>query len=238
MSEETSASKMGSVFGTTILDESGQPFIVVDYHKLIWNLVNNDIKPKQNLVITPFKEGAVGPDQYHFKFRFMPGVFTDVPKLGGWDAAVERDPQGAIEYLYVAFSGPNTIDLSPNGGNHRTEMTYSSAVEKGTSLIKIMLTTGNNVTLGDQAIPDTGFGPYHLNLVQPNVPTLSAPPISVDFVGGRTLLNDGKTDNSVTFAITNRTLADLPLTPESTGDATTAQTRFIVWFERRAGHNI
>ena len=63
---------------------------------------------------------------------------------------------------------------------------------------------------------------FPLTLVQANTPPLSVPPLAVDFVGRRTVLNDGQTFNSFTFAITNMTQADIPLTPEVV---------FTVWFD-------
>lgn len=233
MAEETPDFNVKSIFRTTILDASGQPFVVLEYHKLIWTLVNNITNAGENLVIMPFESGSVGPDQHNFKFKFIPGVFTDVPKLEGWDVAVERDIHGAIKYLYIALTtGTTPLNLPPNGGHHETELIYTSAtqVDANSSLIQVWLTTGGNVNLGTGPIPNTTYGPFNLRLVQPDTPELSAPPISVDFVGRRTLLNDGKTGNSFTFAITNMTLANLPLTP-SIGTATTTATKFTVWFD-------
>ena len=56
----TEVPSLGSIFGTTILDASGQPFIVVEIHKLIWTLVNN-ITDGRPLVVAPFESGTVGP---------------------------------------------------------------------------------------------------------------------------------------------------------------------------------
>jgi len=225
--------KVEAIFGTTLLDASGQPFIVVDIQKLIWTLVNTFSDDPSKLVISPFANGPVGKDQYNFVFEFRPGVFMDVPKVQGWDVAVERDLRGAIKCLYIALSaGSNPLSVPANGGEYQTDLTYTSAIQEdqNSSLIKVWLTTGQNVKLGEREIPGQVFGPFHLNLVQPNTPTLSAPPLAVDFVGRRTVLNDGKTDNTFVAALTNMTLADLTLTP-STGATTVTPTQFTVWFD-------
>lgn len=218
MSSEPSLINTESVFGTTLLDASGQPNLIIDSsqsHNLIWTLVNN--QQKGDLVVTPFDTGKVGQDQYHFRFDFTPGALTSAPIVPGWDVFSLNDEKGAIKSLYLALLGTKPLSLGPGGWNRAT-LTYTHAVQEDTnnSKVAVRLTTGKQVTLGGAPIPDRSFGPFDLMLVHENVPTLSAPPLAVDFVGRRTVLNDGQTSNSFTFALTNMTQADLTFKPSST----------------------
>ena len=224
-----------AIFTTSLLDTTGQPNVVIDSpecHQLIWNLVNNATKAEDALLVTPFNSGSVGPNQKNFFFEFQPGVLSDVPTLQGWDLAVERDQSDAIKFLYIALSGNTSLSIAP-GGNQTTSLFYTRAVQEdaNSSRIKVFLHTGENIKLGGGAVPaGTRYGPFPLTLVQANAPTLSAPPITVDFVGRRTVLNDHKTANKFTFALTNMTQADLPLKPQVGADDTGA-TKLTVWFD-------
>ena len=211
-----------SVFDSDLTDESGQPNLIINSskgHKLIWTLKNNQDK---DLVVTPFDSSRVDPTQYHFKFDFTPGALTKTPAVPQWNVFAERDEKGGIKFLYVAYAGTEPLKLLPAGENTAT-LTYTSAIQEdaNSTKIRVHLTTGNGVTLGGVPIPGKMILLTDLNLVLDA--TLSAPPIAVDFVGRRTVLNDGQTGNSFTFALTNMTEADLPLKPNSTN--------FSVWFD-------
>src|SRR6476620_714139 len=97
MPEENQGPLPMSIFGTKLLDVSGQPNLVIgspECHQLIWTLANNTQHAGDDLVITPFQTRDVGPDQYHFYFQFKPGALTDVPTLQDWDVAVHKDAKG------------------------------------------------------------------------------------------------------------------------------------------------
>ncbi len=233
MSVENPASNVGMIFSATLLDPSGQPNVVIDDpepHQLIWHLANN-IEGEGDLEITPFESGSVGPNQNHFAFHFKPGFFTDVPVLPCWDTAVERDGFGGITFLYVA----SKIDITvTNKVPQLVPMMYTRAKKEdanSSQVTVLSVTAGENVKLGNTSIKGKSPGPSNLTLVQANTPALSAPPIAVDFVGRRTLLNDGKTENSFTFAITNMMVEKLPLTPKPKADTAASPTTFTVWFD-------
>lgn len=233
MSEENPAANVGVVFSATLLDPSGQPNVVIDDpepHQLIWHLVNN-IEGEGDLEITPFESGSVGPNQNHFAFHFKPGFFTDVPVLPCWETAVERDGFGGITVLYVASKIEITVT---NKVPQLIPLMYTRAKKEdaNSSQVHVLsVVAGENVKLGNTSIKGKSPGPSNLTLVQANTPALSAPPIAVDFVGRRTLLNDGKTQNSFTFAITNMMPEKLPLTPKPKADTAASPTTFTVWFD-------
>jgi Chaperone of endosialidase len=222
MASDASFIDVDSVFDSELTDESGQPNLIINSskgQKLIWTLKNNQV---QELVITRFDSGRVDPTQYHFKFGFTPGALTNTPALPGWNVFAERDEKGGIKFLYVAYEASQTLKLQPTDENVAT-FTYTSAIQEdaNNSKIRVSLSTGNNVTVGGVPIPNKMILLTDLNLVRDT--SLSAPPIAVDFVGRRTVLNDGQTGNNFTFALTNMTQADLLLKPNST--------IFTVWFD-------
>ena len=226
---------IGSIFGTTLEDLSGQPNLVIDSpqcHQLVWHLANTLRKDEDILVCEPFKTREVGPDQKHFYFKFDPPVLTDVPTMEDWDVAVHKDQKGAIDLLYLVYA-KGTLTLKPlNSQNFR--LTYNGAIQEDTnsSQITVWLKTGTNVTLANtQVPPDTTYGPFYLNLIKENTPMLAAPPIAVDFIGRRTLINDGETPNGFMFALTNMTEASIPLTPKQDLALGNAPTTFTVWFD-------
>lgn len=211
------------IFNSSLLDPSGQPNLVMgssQCHLLIWTLLNNQ---SQDLVVTPFQSGTVDQNQYHFGFDFAPGALATAPSLQGWDVYPVKDNKGAIKSLYVALSGSQALRIGP-GGHNAAPLMYTDAIQEdsNSSRVAVTVTTGRQVTLGGTPIPGRPFGPRYLTLVQANTPTLSVPPLSVDFVGRRTVINDGNTSNSITFALTNMTQAHLTLTPE---------VLFAVWFD-------
>lgn len=226
MAPDTSPDQIESIFASTLLDASGQPNLYVkssQNHNLVWRLVNNQ---NQELVVTPFDSSKVDENQYHFRFDFTPGALTNPPAVKDWNVYVVKDEKGGIKSLYVALQGSKPLSLGP-GAHKETTLAYTQAIQEdpNNSKVAVHLTTGTRVTLGGTAIPNKTVGPFDLTLVKDNAPTLSAPPLAVDFVGRRTVLNDGKTANSFTFALTNMTQADLTLSPSG------APTIFTVWFD-------
>lgn len=234
MADENS-DNLGSIFGTTLEDLSGQPNLVIDSpecHQLVWHLANTLRKDTDILVVEPFKTREVGPDQKHFYFKFDPPVLTDVPTVQDWDVAVHKDEHGAIDLLYLAYA-KDTLTLK-SLGSQNFRLTYNGAIQEDTnsSQITVWLKTGSNVTLANTQVPaDTTYGPFFLNLIKENTPMLAAPPIAVDFIGRRTLINDGKTPNGFMFALTNMTAASIPLTPKVDLAVGNAPTTFTVWFD-------
>lgn len=222
-----------AVFQTTLLDPSGQPNLVFGSsqpNQLNWTLTNNAPGPAQDLVITPFTSGPVSPNQFHFSFQFAPGALTAAPAIPGWSVATQLDSSGAIEYAYLAAASTITI---PAQGNIQAQWTYTTAIQEdpNNSQVAVTITAGQNVTLAGVSIEGKAYGPIDLTLVPAGTPALSASPISVDFVGRRTVLNDGKTPNSFTFALTNMTSTDLILTPKPQLGAKQSPSVFTVWFD-------
>lgn len=219
--------KTDSIFKSTLLDSSGQKIIIVDSslgHELIWNLVNNQ---DDVLVVTPFDSPKVDQNQYHFRFNFSRGALTNTPVMEGWNVFPVRDGRNGITDLYIALSGKE-LSIAPSH-TQKTILTYTRAIQQDSnnSQITVHVTTGDRVALGGDKIPNKDVGPFDLTLVQENAPVLTVPPIAVDFVGRRTVLNDGLTSNDFTFAITNMMQSNLTLKPAG-GQSPTS---FTVWFD-------
>jgi hypothetical protein len=232
MEQETPDRNLNASFASSLLNTSGNPDLVVG-NQLTWTLVNNDAS--KDLVITPFGSGKAGPGQYHFMFSFAPGALTDLPTLDGWDvAAGDVDQKGGIKSLYVALpasSNPLTIKARKF---YTTNLIYSHVIQENTNNSKINVTVtagGKNVTLGGQAIryPQNTYI-SSLVLVSASTSSHSASPFSISFVGRRTVLNDGHTPNSVTFALTNMTQADIRL-QHKVDLADLSCAIFTVWFD-------
>jgi hypothetical protein len=209
-----------AIFKSYLADTSGQPNLIIGsprQHNLIWTLVNNDPEQK-DLVITPFGNGKVGADQYHFMVEITPAAFTTPPQLDGWQIlAQEKDGKGV---LYLAYSGKDALKIQP-GQPFQTTLKYENAAKKDANRSEARVTTTagqNNVAIGGRPItpPAHIYGPGDLTLLPASALPQSVPPIAVDFVGRRTVLNDGHTPNSFTFAITNMTHADIALSPGPT----------------------
>ena len=213
---------LGSAFNSGLVDASGQPNLIKNSSQLeevFWKLLNNQ---KANLVIT--RLGAkVDESHYNFVFEFTPAVFTKTPVLEGWEVYPKKDEDGRIEALYVGLSGIEKLSIVPGAHNTAT-LIYSDAIPKdpGLNRVNASLTMGQNVALeGKPPLPPTTYS-FFISLVQGNTPMISAPPLAVDFVGRRTALNDGHSNNCFTFALTNMTEAKLNLTTDAL---------FTVWFD-------
>jgi hypothetical protein len=222
--------KPEAVFKSTLLDPAGQPNLVFSQpNRLNWTLTNNS--EEDDLVLHPFESGSASQTQYHFLFNFARGALQAVPNIPGWSVAADPpDAQGAIRTLYLAATNLTTI--RPQKSNV-VELNYTTAIQEdpNNSHLAVTITAGKNVTLGGAPIEGTIYGPFDLTLVPAPAPALSVAPISVDFVGRRTVLNDGVTGNYFTFALTNITSADLVLTPQSETNDGPSPSVITVWFD-------
>src|ERR1044072_1823793 len=136
MASDTSFIDVDSVFDSDLTDESGQPNLVINSakgQKLIWTLKNNQDK---ELVVTRFDSGKVDSTQYHFKFGFTPGALTNTPAVPGWNVFAERDQEGGLKFLYVAYEASQKLKLQPTDENIAT-FTYTSAIQEDANNSKI-----------------------------------------------------------------------------------------------------
>jgi hypothetical protein len=230
MADENSPPILKAIFTSNLVDESGQPNLMIDGHELVWKLTNSVPLGQGSLIINPFQTRGVGPDQHHFKFEFSPPVFTEAPTLKDWDVAADKDPFGAIKYLYIAYTKP-ALSIDP-GKFQLFRLIYTHAIQENvnSSKVTVTITTGDNVNLDSRPIKGQGYV-FDLTLTQAKMPTLSAPPIAVQFVGSRSVLNDGRSPNTFAFAITNMTEENLPLRPMTKATVDTSPTTFVVWFD-------
>jgi hypothetical protein len=212
-------------YATTLLGASGQPNLVIGScqpEQLIWTLANNQSN-MGDLVVTPFQSGPVRQDHYHFRFQFTPGALTHPPTLKGWDVLAVEDGHGGINYVYIALSGNTPLRIA-SGDSYQAALIYTGAIQENSNStnVSISLMPGEQVMLGDKPLAGFPFTFPALTLVQADTASLPTPPLAVDFVGRRTVLNDGETPNHFTFALTNMTPAALTVTPE---------VLFSVWFD-------
>ncbi len=230
MADDNSAPILKAIFTSNLVDESGQPNLMIDGHELVWKLTNSVPPGQGSLIINPFQTRGAGPDQFHFKLEFSPPVFTEAPVLKDWDVEADKDPFGAIKYLYIAYTKP-ALSIDP-GKFQLFRLIYTHAIQENVNSAKVTvtITTGANVNLDSKPIKGQGYV-FDLTLTQAKMPTLSASPIAVEFVGRRSVLNDGKSPNTFAFAITNMTEETLPLTPMTKAAVDTSPTTFVVWFE-------
>ena len=192
-----------------------------------WTLHNPSSEQGHDLVVRPFTtRQQVGPDQFHFQFGFKPGTLTVEPELQGcWDVAVSQ--QGpTIQIVYLAYRGPEDLVIEPNNEHHGI-LAYVNAVQSNANdaTVHVTLTAGSQVLLGGRSIKGKSYL-GNLKLIPSNLPAVSATPISVDFVGRRSVLNNSKTPNSLTFALTNMMAGSISVS---------TATKFTVWFDTSPG---
>ncbi|MBK9711337.1 MAG: LamG domain-containing protein [Kouleothrix sp.] len=147
--------------------------------------------------------GAASADNHHFELKFRPGTLSAATlaqlalEESGWKLAAARRTDGGVS-LYLLSAEPQllqpsaTIELhlqhisaDPGGGTRgtRVELSY-----------KQMQYRGETIPLGGNRIK-------HLEIVnQRGKKTL---PINVGFIGSSTILNDGRTPNSLTLRLSN-----------------------------------
>src|ERR1041385_9044893 len=177
-----------SIFDSTLLDRvSGQPVLITGdsgNQDLLFTLLNNQ---EQVIQLTPFTSGRADQNHYHLKVDFAPPALTNPPMVTDWDVYAATNESGGIESLYLAYNGDQALNIDQKKP-YSTTLSYSGAtqVDSGNSTVDVRFTTGDQVTLGDRAIPNTSFGPILLTLVHANTPHMSVPPLAVDFVGRRT----------------------------------------------------
>ena len=214
-----------SSFTFTLTDSAGHPALTVDYTALC-TLTNIDTG---DLVITPFAQGGVSESQYHLAIAFSPAALIVTPTLPQWDilAVADSSSAKAISILYLAYTGPQPLTIVAQDVL-KLNLSYNKVIKESTDSIQYSVHTGHNVTIGGNPIPNQIAGPHQLSLRAPSVSSGGAAPIAVEFIGRRTLLNDGKTQNALTFALTNLTNTKLDLLA---ANDPAGSTTFQVWFE-------
>jgi len=215
------SSNLKSAFIAQLVDSTGQANLIEDSSQLeqvFWILLNNQ---QANLEVKPL-DVRIDDTHHNFAFEFNPPVLTKTPVLEGWDVLPKKNGDGRITALYAALSGRQILTIAPNTPN-KAKLSYSDASTKDPNVnrVDVSLTTGQNVLLGGQALPPSTYN-FSISLVQGDTPMISTPPLTVDFVGRRTVLNNGHSDNSFAFALTNMTDGTLSVTPD---------VLFTVWFD-------
>ena len=209
----------------TLIDAQGQKQIVINNKGTDMLSLKVTNTSGETITLTPFSQ--VSSSAYHFKLSFDQEILEKTPliKQAGsifkWEAIVSGD------LVYLGFKGlTQKITISPNK-SISLELSYRDAVpsNRNNPKTKVTFWVGDNVSKNGQKLTGQD-GTEELDLISSQgVPT--APPLSVDFVGINTVLNDKQTPNNLSFALTNMVNADLPIVPKSgEGVPTTFKIRF------------
>jgi hypothetical protein len=180
------------------------------------------------LVDPPAPESLASADRHHFEVRFRPGVLSTVSATrlsvdaeDGWSASgPQRQPDGTVS-LYLLCTGLRA--LSPATPVRLLLRQISADGTGGARGTQVELRMQGLRYADGTPLADTRL--IHVDLVnqrgQKNIP------LHVGFVGCHSVLNDGRTPNTLTVRIANVSTSDLPLN----GQTSTAPTTFIVSFD-------
>lgn len=182
-----------------------------------------------DLLFDPPPAGSTAtPDLYHFELLFRPSVLATVSVAqmrmapqDGWSAtAPQRQPDGTVSMYLLCTGAPA---LGP-GAPVRLLLTQIGADgtggARGTQVELRMrgLRYADGTPLSDTRL-------IHVDLA--NQRGKKNIPLHVGFVGCHSVLNDGRTPNTLTVRITNVSTSDLPLN----GEKSSAPTTFILSFD-------
>lgn len=149
---------------------------------------------------------------------------------GEWVVNNVLDAQQNIQVMYLAWAGASDIVISSSSTLTIT-ISYGEAFQEQPHNADTDVTfgLGDKLLIGTQPVTSGPVGKETMTLVSGGATPSAPPPLSVDFVGRPTLLNDGQTANTLTFALTAMIGGPLPITPKTTTGP--AATEFTVWFD-------
>ena len=215
--------------GFALRDDDGQSVITITddpaeqhAHLEITNTSGGDL-----LMDAPAAGAQASPDTYHFELRFRPGVLSSasltqlrIDEQVGWSfTGPQPQPDGTVSLFLLSTAAATLTPTAPI----RLRLSQISADggngARGTQLeLRFRLRYPDGTPLADTKL-------LHLDLV--NQRGKKYVPLHVGFVGSHTVLNDGRTPNSLTVRLTNISAGDLRLA----GLSEPAPTRFIVSFD-------
>ena len=221
--------------GFTFRDDDGQAVITISdepaeqhNHLEISNTSGGDL-----LLDTPPAGSQVSADHHHFELRFRPGVLSAasitqmrVDDQAGWSATTPQTLADGTVSVYLlsatartfAMDMPLRFRLSAVGAD-------GANGARGSQLeLRFRLRFPDGTPLEDTKL-------LHIDLA--NQRGRKNIPLHVGFVGSHTVLNDGKTPNSLDVRITNAAPTELRLS----GQDSPSPSRFIVSFDVSSGAN-
>jgi hypothetical protein len=172
--------------------------------------------------------GAASADRHHFEVRFRPGVLSSVSEQrlrlaeqDGWSATPpQRLADGTVSVFLLCGAG---LDLRADTTVRLRLLEISADGTGGARGTQVELRMRGLTYADGTPVVDTKL--CHLDLV--NQRGRKYVPLHVGFVGGHTVLNDGRTANTLVLRITNASTAPLPL--NSAGSA--APSKFVISFD-------
>jgi hypothetical protein len=219
--------------GFTFRDDDGQAVITIsDEPAEQHNHVEISNTSGGDLLLDPPPAGSqVSADHHHFELRFRPGVLSAasiaqlrVDDQAGWSATTPQTLADGTVSVYLmsaiartfAMDTPLRFRLSAVGAD-------GANGARGTQLeLRFRLRFPDGTPLEDTKL-------LHVDLV--NQRGRKNIPLHVGFVGSHTVLNDGKTPNSLDVRITNAAPTELRLS----GQDSPSPSRFVVSFDVSSG---
>ena len=221
--------------GFTFRDDDGQAVITISdepaeqhNHLEISNTSGGDL-----LLDAPPAGSQVSADHHHFELRFRPGVLSAasitqmrVDDQSGWSATTPQTLADGTVSVYLlsatartfAVDAPLRFRLSAVGAD-------GANGARGTQLeLRFRLRFPDGTPLEDTKL-------LHVDLA--NQRGRKNIPLHVGFVGSHTVLNDGRTPNSLDVRITNAAPTELRLS----GQDSPSPSRFVVSFDVSSGGN-
>jgi hypothetical protein len=192
-------------------------------HLVLTNTSGADI-----LLDPPDPGKPVSSDLFHFELRFRPGMLSAVSVArmrladqDDWSATAPAvQPDGTVS-VYLLYTGSPTLNPGTPVRLLLTQITADgTGGARGTQLE--LRTRGLRYPDGTP-LSDTRL--IHLDLV--NQRGKKNIPLHVGFVGSHTVLNDGRTPNTLTVRITNASSSNLTLN----GETSSAPSTFILSFD-------
>ncbi len=188
------------------------------------------------------QNAVASADNHHFALRFRPGTLSDntfkllttplerakiLKEADQWDLYFPPKRPAANEpaSLYLLYKGAST-SFRPDERRSLTLQRMSAAPGSGARGTQVELIPRQLTAAGGDATPITGSRSQYVHIT--NQQGKKNIPLHVGFVNGNTVLNDGKSTNTLQLRITNVSKdGAITLNPKSSS----APSKFIVSFD-------
>ena len=178
----------------------------------------------QPITLTPFSSGKPSSSQHHFKLGFVPPAIHQKLELdspGQWEFTSELDGQSNVHFIY--FQRTTAKTLQP-GETILLRLKYGYAEAQGNAkFAQVTSEVGANVNfVGNRPVQYRCS--KHIALIYRD----THHPLAADFTGGRTVLNDGTTSNTLILQVTNLLPDSLKLNPQGSSPQTSLTISFDI----------
>jgi len=196
----------------------------------------------QAIQFTNGQNAVASADNHHFALRFRPGTLSDsslnslinpqerakiLKEADQWDLYFPPKLPAANETasLYLLYKGPSK-SFQPDERRALTLQRVSAAPGSGARGTQVELIPRQLTAAGGDSTPITGSRSQYVHIT--NHRGKKNIPLHLGFVSGNTVLNDGKSPNTLRFRITNVSKdGAITLNPKSSS----APSKFIVSFD-------